>query len=165
MRIIKAIALILVVLSAAAAVLFILSPSGFWSRIAGDPDMGAVDFPTLSKTEKPNQFLMCPPDFCKNADPDAASPIFEMTAQAFKAQFLDAALKTEGTVVVEDTGNDLRLIARSPLLRFPDTISTQFIDRDDGTSTLAVYARAQIGHSDFGANEARVRGWLAQISP
>ena len=82
-----------------------------------------------------------------------------MTKERLKSTFIQA-LGTEGRSTVDDAGDELRFIMRSPTLRFPDTISVEFFDVKGG-ATLAIYARAQIGYKDFGANEKRVRRWLS----
>lgn len=141
--------------------LFFRSPERFWERVAGDPDLGQVDFATLKKTRRPNQFLLCPKDICKNETPDAEPPVYRMTKERLKENFIQA-LGTEGRRTVDDEGDRLRFIMRSPSLRFPDTNSVQFFDVEGG-ATLAIYARAQIGYRDFKANEKRVRRWLEKL--
>ena len=144
-----------------AVLLFFRSPETFWELAIGDPDLGHVDFPTVKKTSKPNQFLLCPKNICKNETPDAEPPVFKMTKERLKASFIQA-LGTEGRSTVDDAGDGLRFIMRSPIFRFPDTINAEFFDVQGG-STLAVYARAQIGYKDFRINEKRVRRWLATL--
>lgn len=127
----------------------------------GDPDLGYIDFPSVTKTRRPNQFLLCPKDICKNETPDAEPPVFKMTKERLKTNFI-TALGTEGRSTVDDAGDSLRFIMRSPILRFPDTINVEFFDVQDG-ATLAVYARAQIGYRDFRVNEKRVRRWISTL--
>ena len=144
-----------------AVLLFFRSPETFWELVVGDPDLGYVDFSTVKKTSKPNQFLLCPKNICKNETPDAEPPVFKMTKERLKASFIQA-LGTEGRSTVDDAGDGLRFIMRSPIFRFPDTINAEFFDTKDG-ATLAIYARAQIGYRDFRINEKRVRRWLTTL--
>ena len=84
-----------------------------------------------------------------------------MTKERLKASFI-TALGTEGRSTVDDAGDGLRFIMRSPIFRFPDTINAEFFDVQGG-ATLAVYSRAQIGYLDFSVNEKRVRRWLTTL--
>ena len=52
-----------------------------------------------------------------------------------------------------------RYVQRSATMSFPDTINVRFIALSDSTSTLAIYSRSQLGHSDIGVNLARIRLW------
>jgi uncharacterized protein (DUF1499 family) len=54
-------------------------------------------------------------------------------------------------------------VQRSPLLRFPDTITVRFIPLSPTTSTLAMYSRSHYGYSDFGVNRRRIETWLASL--
>lgn len=144
-----------------AVLLFFRSPETFWELAIGDPDLGYVDFSTMKKTSKPNQFLLCPKDICKNETPDAEPPVFKMTKERLKASFIKA-LGTEGRSTVDDADDGLRFIMRSPIFRFPDTINAEFFDVQGGAS-LAIYSRAQIGYHDFDANEKRVRRWVSTL--
>lgn len=144
-----------------AVLLFFRSPETFWELVVGDPDLGYIDFSTVKKTNRPNQFLLCPKDICKNEIPDAEPPVFKMTKERLKANFI-TALGTEGRSTVDDAGDGLRFIMRSPIFRFPDTISVEFFDVQGG-AMLAIYSRAQIGYRDFDANEKRVRRWISSL--
>lgn len=43
-------------------------------------------------------------------------------------------------------------------------ISIEYITLDNGQSTIAIYAQAQLGQSDFGANKAFVEQILEDLS-
>jgi uncharacterized protein (DUF1499 family) len=66
---------------------------------------------------------------------------------------------------VETTAGGLqdRFIARTRLMRYPDTINVRFHDLGEGRSSLSLYSRSQIGRSDFGVNRARLEGWIAEL--
>lgn len=57
-----------------------------------------------------------------------------------------------------------RYIQRSALLKFPDTIVVRYIKKPEGGSTLAIYSRSQLGHSDLGVNLARLERWLRKLA-
>ena len=50
-----------------------------------------------------------------------------------------------------------RYVVRSKRMRFPDTVNVRIFGAGDQGSTLALYSRSQIGYSDMGANEQRLR--------
>jgi len=56
-----------------------------------------------------------------------------------------------------------RYVQRSALLGFPDTIIVRYLGLPDGRSTLALYSRSQLGRSDLGVNEARLKRWLEKL--
>ncbi|EFL91031.1 conserved hypothetical protein [Ahrensia sp. R2A130] len=136
-----------------------------WEQLAGPADLGIVEFEGLSKNSSPNQALICPDGVCKDDDRDLASPLYSVDAQQLRARMIDAVAQTTDVERLDDDSDPLRLryLARSRLMRFPDTIDMAFYNMGDSRSTLAIYSRAQVGKTDFGANLARVKKWLAAI--
>ena len=63
-----------------------------------------------------------------------------------------------------DTTLTERYIQRSALLKFPDTIVVRYIEQPEGGTTLAIYSRSQLGHSDLGVNLARLERWLRKLA-
>jgi uncharacterized protein (DUF1499 family) len=136
-----------------------------YELVFGSPDLGAVDFETLKRGPKPNTALACPVGFCKNAQPDFVPPIYAMSEEKLRALITKRALAEPGVIPVyrhESPGlpTQDRYVQRTPLMRFPDTINIRFIVLTENTTTLAVFSRSQIGHSDMGVNLARIRRWL-----
>ncbi|MBM3521687.1 MAG: DUF1499 domain-containing protein [Alphaproteobacteria bacterium] len=79
---------------------------------------------------------------------------------------MEAILTTAPKLVRADGGeasDSARYVQRSARLEFPDTIVARYLERPGGRSTVALYARSQIGRSDLGANKARVERWLARL--
>ncbi len=68
-------------------------------------DIEAVNFSDLRLTDKPNQFLMCPPHLC-NADRHADSPVFDVSVDQLRER--DALVARLG-----DEDNDVADAARS----------------------------------------------------
>ena len=128
-----------------------------WVLLAGPADQGAVDFAELSRTGKPNDYLLCPPDLC--ADADAPAPVFEASGETL----LEATLALVAEDVVGEEGFAFRYVARTKLMRFPDTVSIRIIPLGETQSTLAIYSRSLIGHSDLGANRTRVEALIARL--
>ena len=130
----------------------------------GSGDLGPVTFESLSKTQKPNQVLICPPDLCTAKDVDQASPVYSLSAEVLKEKLLES-LKQETNLERVDTSDtlQLRFIQRTPWMRFPDTLRIQLISQGADLSTLALYGQSQIGETDFGVNRERATRWLKRL--
>jgi uncharacterized protein (DUF1499 family) len=136
-----------------------------WVLIFGPPDLGPIDFQTLRRRSTPNDALACPPDICAHAQPDIVPPIYPVSGDRLRRIIAEVALTDPDTQLVfsarwEDHD---RYLARSRILRFPDTIDVLAIERDENQATLALYSRSQIGHGDLGVNRARIERWLSRI--
>jgi len=142
---------------------FAIGHDRFW-RLFGDPDIGPVAFETLLRSATPNDALACPPDICV-APADIATLVYPVSAGVLRAAFVGviAAEPRVTQVASDDATLADRYVQRSARLGFPDTIIVRFIDRPGGQSTIALYSRSQIGHSDLGVNRARLERWLATL--
>jgi uncharacterized protein (DUF1499 family) len=110
-----------------------------------------------------NAFLACPPDYC--AATAASSPVFALPADAL-AERWTAMLAGEPHVVVvasEPDRHRMVVIQHTPLLRFPDVVTVEFVALGADKSSLAIYSRARYGSGDFGTNRKRVLAWLARL--
>ncbi|RED44823.1 DUF1499 domain-containing protein [Aestuariispira insulae] len=153
----------LMVLSLVLAVLF--GRERLLDLVFAKPVTASIDFRTLERSDRPNQFLVCPAGLC-SAPVDLESPVFEMTATALRDRWL-AMIKDQPRVetIAADPENLLyHFVQRSYWMRFPDSITVCFFDLADGKSTLAIYSRSHYGRSDFGVNENRIRHWLDLLS-
>lgn len=129
--------------------------------VFGPVEARAVDFATLRKTDRPNQFLACPLDVCAET-PDMVAPVYEMSATDLRDRWL-AMLAEQPRVEqlgADETNLHYDFRQRTELMRFPDTITVRFIPLGDMQSTLAVYSRSHYGYSDWGVNQQRVTAWL-----
>jgi uncharacterized protein (DUF1499 family) len=136
-----------------------------WTALFGPADAGAVDFATLRRRRAPSDALACPPDACPFAEPDIVPPVFPVEGARLRAIVAEAARADPDTELVfaERWAEHDRYVARSKVLRFPDTINAEIIGQGEGRSTLALYSRSRIGLYDFGVNRARLRRWLDRI--
>ncbi len=137
-----------------------------YALVFGTPDLGPVEFASLTRRSSPNDALACPADLCPKAKADLAPPTFDVPAERLRAIVAEVALAEPNTALVstEDGGEQDRYVARTRLMRFPDTVDVRVIPQGEGRSTLALYSRSQIGYSDLGANRERIERWLAAIA-
>ncbi|MEO1206482.1 MAG: DUF1499 domain-containing protein [Pseudomonadota bacterium] len=155
--------LVLLIVAVALALL-LLGADRFW-RVFGDPDLGPVSFEQLERRASPNDALACPPDLCK-APTDITTASYPAPAADLRTAFAKVIASEPRITAVETNNNTLtdRYIQRTQWLGFPDTVVVKFLDQPDGQSSLAIYSRSQIGHSDMGANKARITRWLTKLS-
>ncbi len=123
-----------------------------------------IEFKTLKRAPRPNQYLVCPPDLCTET-PDAVSPVYDVTDAVLKKAWLALMAEQPRTAQVglsPDT-SQYDFVQRSNWIRFPDTITVKFIALPPDRSTLAIYSRSHYGYSDWGVNRQRIEGWLKSI--
>ena len=130
----------------------------------GPVELTRIDFTTLTRAERPNQYLMCPPDVCAQK-PDAVSPVYEVPATTLRGRWLAMIVQQPRVqqVGVSQDGWQYDLLQRSRIMRFPDSITVRFMPLGDATSTLAIYSHSHYGYSDFGVNRTRVKAWLKAL--
>lgn len=164
----RRIAVLVLALIAAPVVVYlglvlVLGRQGVLELAFGPLERPAVDFQHFARDARPNNYLVCPPDFCA-APSDAASPVIERPAAGLRDAAL-AAFKAQPrtTLLAADAGlMQYDFEVRSRLIGFPDTVTIRFIALDPGRATYAIYSRAHYGRSDLGVNQERVRRWLGR---
>ncbi|WP_238313392.1 DUF1499 domain-containing protein [Methylobacterium crusticola] len=136
-----------------------------WIRLFGPPDLGPVEFATLRRRASPNDALACPPDVCPQAKADFVPPDYPVPGARLREIVRAVAEAEPRTALVfsDRWGEQDRYVARSRLMRFPDTITVEIVGRGEGRSSLALYSRSQIGRGDLGVNRARLSRWLSGI--
>jgi uncharacterized protein (DUF1499 family) len=148
-----------------AALAYIYAPGGaarLESRLTVPPTE-PIDFATLRKVDKPNQFLVCPAGTCSEK-PDQVSRTYPVALPQLRSAW-DAMIKkqVDTTLLLPDTGtNQLTYVQRTKTVRYPDLITVQFFE-NGSASTLAIYSRSIYGHGDGGVNKKRVETWLAGL--
>lgn len=142
---------------------FAFDRDGFWRFFFGEADLGPVEFTTLEAPAKSNHATACPAEYCRNIEPQILSPVFDMRAANLARQLFQSIDREPGIKRVDDQSHALyaRFVARSPLMRFPDTADIRIISLEDGRSSIAIHSRAQIGSNDFGKNRERIEKWIA----
>ena len=127
-------------------------------------DVEIVDFADMKLTDKSNQFLMCPADFC-SANPHAVSPVFDVSVERLRARWrgVVAAQPRLELLAEHEDGWQIDYVQRSARFRFPDIITVRFISAPPSQSTLAIYSRSIYGANDFGVNRERIDAWLTLL--
>ncbi len=144
----------------------ILGRERMLALVFGPVDLSPIDFKTLQRSPRPNQYLVCPPDFCA-ATPDAISPVYEMPASTLRDRWLRVLARQPRVeqIAVSADGWQYDFIQRSWLFRLPDSITIRFVPLGDTRATLAIYSRSHDGRSDFGVNRKRIEAWLKALPP
>ena len=153
--------LIAVVSLAVVAAVLLFTPLGErpLSALLSVGDFKAVDFADLELTEKPNQFLVCPPGMC-NAVPHANSPMFDISVDQLRQRWREVVAARPRVELLAEDGQQFDYVQRSARFRFPDIVTVRFISVSPSQSTLAIYSRSVYGKSDFGVNRQRIEAWL-----
>lgn len=143
----------------------ILGHAGLLARLFGAPQRPHIDFASLERTTRPNQYLVCPPATCA-AEVDRDSPVYAVPVGRLRDAFLEmvAGQPRVRLIAADAEAGYYEFEQQSRFMRFPDTITVQFIALDEARSTLAIYSRAHYGYRDFGINKARIDAWLAELS-
>lgn len=154
---------ILVLFVVAAGVVLLFTPLGErpLTAIFSIGEVMPVDFQTMALTDKPNQYLVCPPDYC-SATPHAFSPVFEVPVEELRAHWAEVVTAQPRVRRLGESQDGLQVdyVQRTARFRFPDIITVRFVPVPPAQSTLAIYSRSVYGRSDFGVNRARVEAWL-----
>ena len=112
-----------------------------------------------------NAFLACPPDYC--AATAAPSPVFALSVDRLADRLGRDDRRRDAAsfqVADEPAAHRLVLIQHTPLLRFPDIVTVEFVALAPDRSSLAIYSRARYGRGDFGTNRKRVLRWLDRLA-
>jgi uncharacterized protein (DUF1499 family) len=142
----------------------VLGHAGLLALVFGAPQRPRIDFASLERTSRPNQYLVCPPATCA-ATVDRDSPVFAVPAGRLRDAFLKivAGQPRVRLLTADAEAGYYEFEQQSRFMGFPDTVTVQFIGLNETTSTLAIYSRAHYGYRDFGVNQARIDAWLAAL--
>jgi uncharacterized protein (DUF1499 family) len=129
-----------------------------------------VDFAHLPLVPKPNQAIVAPStmviETAKPVAPPIPSPVFAQSAEQVRDTLLQVVAAEPHTEVLfkSDDGMKLTFLQITPLMRYPDFVSVELLQRDDGYSEIAMYSRSVYGYGDIGVNGKRVERWLAKVN-
>ncbi|MBV8457121.1 MAG: DUF1499 domain-containing protein [Acetobacteraceae bacterium] len=126
-------------------------------RLAPDEVVSIAD---LHRPSRPS-FLACPAGYCAAADME--SPIFPMPWDQLREYWKEIAEVAAITVVSEFEHRRAVYIQHSPIFRFPDIVTVEFVALGPERSSVAVYSRSRYRGYDFAENRKRVERWLFQL--
>lgn len=124
------------------------------------------DLATFKRSRKPNNYLVAPEGYCSESQADAVAPIIVKTpAELFQAVEALAVERSNWTVKHSDEATgQIHIVATTRLMRFKDDVFINILPAGTGGSSLAVYSRSRVGHSDMGKNRSRVSGILSDLT-
>jgi len=153
------------------AIVLVLLASGLAIRLymgrAAENELQAGEAAAIRELRDPipgNAFLACPPGYCQATA--APSPVIALPVERL-VEIWTRMLGDEPNIAIvadEPAQHRLVVIQHTPLLRFPDVITVEFVALGADRSSVAIYSRARYGKADFGTNRKRVLAWLSRIS-
>ncbi len=91
------------------------------------------------------------------------TPIFALPWRRLRDTWTDMIAAEPRVVPVESQGRRLVYIQHSPVFRFPDIITVEFVALGPDRSGIALFSRSRYGRNDFGKNRERVERWLGLL--
>jgi uncharacterized protein (DUF1499 family) len=124
----------------------------------------AVSIAELRSPLPKASFVACPPDYCSAAKA-IASPVFELPWDRLRDYWIEVISGEKRLVSVAANSERWRLvyIQHSPILRFPDIVTVEFVPLGPNRSSIAIYSRSRYGEYDFSKNRKRVERWLVLL--
>ena len=123
----------------------------------------AVNIADLRSPLPRTSFLACPADYC--AAPSAVvSPVFDMPWDRLRDYWFEMTSNERHLVrAAEFAPRRYVYIQHSPVFRFPDIVTVEFVPLGSNRSSIAVYSRSRYGQYDFAKNRKRVERWLLTL--
>ncbi len=123
-----------------------------------------IDFAARASAGRSNVFAMCPPGYC-TPPADMTSPAFAMAWERLYDYWREVIAAQSG---VERVAWDVQhrratYVQRSPVFRFPDIVTVEFVPLGEASSSLAIDSRSRYGTRDHGVNRQRVIDWMAVL--
>jgi Protein of unknown function (DUF1499) len=121
----------------------------------------AVSIPELHSPLPKTSFLACPPGYCSTAEA-ISSPEFDMPWDRLRDYWIEMISGERRIVraVIEGGPRQYTYIQHSPVFRFPDIITVEFVPLGSNRSSIALYSQSRYGEYDFAKNRKRVERWL-----
>lgn len=150
------------------AAFFLIGPERIWSEVAGPADQGPADLEHLERRPSGNDALACTPEGCspRMGAVDVPLPIYSQSPPQLLNRLDRLVLAGRDVERVDDRTDPTyrRYVARTRLMRFPDTIDARAQTVDQAGTALLLYSRSLLGRGDMGANAARLREWASRLS-
>ena len=107
--------------------------------------------------------LACPPNYC--VAQQMTSPVFDMPWDRLQ-EYWQEMIGSERPMVLAATDPEHHrfvYIQHSPIFRFPDLITVEFVLLGSDLSSIALYSRSRYGEYDYAKNRKRVERWLVLL--
>lgn len=156
------ISLLIIILGALAIT---IGPSDLLKDYIKGDELKEIDFETFKGGNLEDQYLVCPEDFCLETTPDLIAPLFNQTTKQLRATLLEY-VDNDQTVTTKsmDLGKQqFTFLVQDYSKTFPDVITIRFIDLQGLYSSVAIYARTEIGEANIGLNEKLANRWLTLL--
>jgi hypothetical protein len=126
-----------------------------------------IDPLEFAAPETPNWYRLVPAGtpIAEGAERTSVASAYAVGPEALARAFNDHALAQADTVALAGSPAEgwMSYVQRTPLMRYPDTVSVRIVDLGDGRSSFALVSRSRFGQSDLGVNEARVKEWVRTL--
>lgn len=134
-------------------------PACGYEGTGGLPAPAPIDLARIERPATPNTYLAAPAGFTPapdritttRSDPDLLYTTLKRVILAEDRVFLHAEFPER---------RQIHVVARTEAANYPDLVMATVTA--DGN--LVLWSRSVYGRKDFGANEARVTGWLADLA-
>jgi hypothetical protein len=135
--------------------------SGAEDRVAPEE---AVSIRELRSPLPKNSFLACSPGYCSAAEA-ITSPVFDLPWDRLRDYWIEMISGEKRLVrAAADLGARRYVyIQHSPVFRFPDIVTVEFVPLGPNRSSLALYSRSRYCDYDFAKNRKRVERWLVLL--
>jgi hypothetical protein len=123
----------------------------------------AVSITELRSPLPRNGFLACPPDYC-SVPAAVVSPEFDMPWDRLRDYWVEMISNERRLVrAAEFAPRRYVYIQHTPVFRFPDIVTVEFVPLGPDRSSIAIYSRSRYGEYDFAKNRKRVERWLLTL--
>jgi hypothetical protein len=124
-----------------------------------DPAVGNIDPLTFERTTKGGWIV-------RPEGGDAPSPVVPGTPADVLAALDRIALATARTSLFAGSvqAGQVTYVTRSLLMGYPDFTTITVLPAPDGGSLPVLVGQQRFGDGDMGVNQARIDGWLAQLT-
>ena len=123
-------------------------------------DVGMIEFTTLERSSRPNNYLLA--DATKGAAPDGPAMALQSTDDAVAATLKSLVAAEPRTALVAEDSARLHFTQKSRLMGFVDDIYVE-ITADGEGARVSIYSASRVGYSDMGVNKKRVTHWLTLL--
>lgn len=126
------------------------------------PENAVIDLQSVTKSGKPNQYLVAPEGYLTSETPDAIAPVFAKgTDEVFDAA-LSAVRDAQGAHGIEASQDKGRIRYVAQVFIFKDDVDIAVLPHPDG-ATIAIFSRSRVGYSDLGVNRKRVEALIGSL--